>query len=212
MFIGFVTPEFPSHTISRPIPAIYQKADVAEGGTLPYFGGTGTGGVLGAEFLERRLGYRWIAVVRGNIDPVDDNSTIYSKLMEEIQNGFGRTLSHLPAVFGVSRQTLYNWMNGELPKQQHREKLVQLAEAASAFTSSGFKPTAANLDRTVAKGKSFIELLREGSKGRETAERLIRIVQRGATERSKLDTLLGDRKVPRLEVSDMGRQSFSDEV
>jgi len=57
-----------------------------------------------------------------------------------------------------------------------------------------------------------VELIGEGSDGKETAERLVRIVKRGAVSRGKLDALLGDRKSPRLDVSDMGRPSLKEDV
>lgn len=85
---------------------------------------------------------------------------------------------YIPA-FGVSRQTLYNWPCGETPKESHQGKLVQLAAAARAFTDIGFKPTAPSLERTVAQGKSFVELIWQGADGKETAERLVRIEKRG---------------------------------
>ena len=132
--------------------------------------------------------------------------------MKEVKVGFGRTMSHLPAVFGVSRQTLYNWLNGEIPKEQHQGKLVQLAAAARVFVEADFKPTALALDRTVAQGKSFVELLGEGADGKETAQRLVRIEKRGAASREKLDALLGDRTPARLDVSDMGRPSLDEDA
>jgi hypothetical protein len=112
---------------------------------------------------------------------------------EEVKAGFGRTMSHLPAVFGVSRQTFYNWLNGEIPKKKHQGKLVQLAASARVFIEAGFKPTALSLDRTVLHGKSFIELIGQGADGKESAERLIRLEKRGASARAKLDALLGER-------------------
>ena len=136
----------------------------------------------------------------------------YIDLMQEVQAGFGRTLSHLPAVFGVSRQALYNWMKGEVPKEQHRDKLVQLAEAAKVFSHLGFKPTAEILDCTVAKGKSFIELLSDGANGKEVANKLVRIVRRAVVERESLKAQLGERESPGLTSSDMGRQSFPESV
>ena len=212
VLFGVATPEIAGHAHFRTLPQICQRAPVTEGQPLPAFGGAGTGGIESAEFVASRQGYRLFTLITDDPDVPDLPYSPFAALMVEIQTGFGRTLSHLPAVFGVSRQTLYNWMKGELPKDQHREKLVQLAEAARVFTPSGFKPTAAMLDRTVAKGKSFIELLGDGASGREMAQKLIRIVQRGASERNKLDAMLGDRKAPRLEVSHLGRQSFQDEM
>jgi hypothetical protein len=94
-------------------------------------------------------------------------------------------------VFGVSRQTFYNWLNGEIPKKKHQGKLVQLAASARVFIEAGFKPTSMSLDRTVVHGKSFIELIGQGADSKEIAERLIRLEKRGASARAKLDALLG---------------------
>ena len=80
------------------------------------------------------------------------------------------------------------------------------------FAESGFKPTAVMLERTVAKSKSLLELLGEGADGREIALKLVRIVTRGSTSRSKLDAVLGERKSLSLEISDVGRKSFPEAV
>lgn len=208
MLIGIPAIDIPSYVQYRSTAAIYQRAPVVEGGPFPLFGGAGTGGIEGPDFIAKRQGYRSFTIIKADRADPEEIYEPYAGLMKEVQAGFGRTLSHLPTVFGVSRQTLYNWMSGEIPKEQHREKLVQLAEAAKVFTESGFKPTALMFERPIAQGKSFVDLLREGANGREMAQKLIRIVQRGMAARDKLDALLGDRKAASLQVSDMGRQSF----
>ena len=212
--LGFVTPieDITVYAHYRPIPAIYGRAPVAEGGPLPCFGGAGTGGVEGVRFVKVRPGYRPYAVMEVEVLASPEPYVPYSDLMKEVQASFGRTMSHLPAVFGVSRQTLYNWLSGEEPREQHQSKLVQLAAAARVFAERGFKPTPLALDRTVAQGKSFLELLGEGADGKETAQRLVRIVNRGTASRDKLDTLLGGRESPRLDVSDMGRPSLAEDA
>jgi hypothetical protein len=210
MLFGIPVADNISYVHYRAAAAIYQGVPVAEGRPLPYFGAAGTGGIESPDFIAKRQGYRLFAIIKADCVDSEEIYAPYARLMEEVQIGFGRTLSHLPAVFGVSRQTLYNWLAGETPKEQHREKLVQLAEAARLFTESGFKPTALMLERTISGGKSFVELLSEGANGREIAQKLIRIVQRGMAARDKLDILLGDRKASLLEISDLGRQSFPD--
>ena len=208
---GFVTPieDIRAYAYYKPVQAIYSQVPVAEGGTLPCFGGAGTGGIEGIDFATSRHGYcPFSVIVKADVETIPEPYAPYADLMKEVKSGFGRTMSHLSSVFGVSRQTLYNWLNGEIPKEQHQNKLVQLATAARVFVDAGFKPTALTLDRTVAQGKSFVELLGEGADGKNTAERLIRIVRRGAAAREKLDALLGNRAFPRPDVSDMGRPSF----
>lgn len=87
-----------------------------------------------------------------------------------------------------------------------KEKLA----AARAFTKAGFKPSRLSLDRTIAQGMPFVELIEQGADGKETAEKLIRIEKRGAVAKAKLDALLGDRTPSRPYVSDMGRQAFNE--
>lgn len=212
--LGLLAPvdNFNAQAHYRPVPVIYGRAPVAEGGPLPSFGGVGTGGVEGIAFGMTRQGYRSYVVLNVEVAAAPESYAPYTDLMKEVKTGFGRTMSHLPAVFGVSRQTLYNWLKGEVPKEQHQGKLVQLAAAARIFIEVGFKPTPLALDRTVAKGKSFVELLGEGADGKDTAQRLVRIVKRGAAARENLDALLGDRTKSSLDVSDMGRPSLNENV
>lgn len=201
-----------AHAHYGPVPAIHRRATVAEGGPFPCFGGSGTGGFEGVHFVMSRQGYSPFEILKVELAAAQDTYAPYTDLMKEVKAGFGRTMSYLPAVFGVSRQTLYNWLNGETPKEQHQGKLVQLAAAARVFTESGFKPTAPSLEHTVAQGKSFVELIGQGADGKETAERLVRIEKRGATAREKLNALLGDRTPSRPDVADMGRPALNEDV
>lgn len=196
----------------RSVPAIHSRATTAEGRPLPYFGGSGTGGVEGVQFVMTRQGYSPFAILKIEQTTAQKIYAPYTELMKEVKAGFGRTMSYLPAVFGVSRQTLYNWLNGEIPKAQHQGKLVHLAAAARVFIEAGFKPTALSLDRTVAHGKSFIELIEQGADGKESAERLIRLEKRGASARAKLDALLGDRSSSRPDVAEMGRPAINENI
>ena len=196
----------------RPVPAIYGRADAASGAGIPpmaLFGGAGTGGLESEAFYRARQGYQTFLIIERPTPAMA--ASPFVELMTEVKAGFGRTMSRLPEVFGVSRQSLYNWLDGETPKDVHHAKLEQLAAAARVFTELGFKPTSATLDRTVAQGKSLLQLLSEGADGKEAAKKLVRIVQRGADSRAKLDALLGDRKA-RPEASDMGTPSLNEEV
>lgn len=211
--LGFAAPvgDFNAYAY-RPVPVIHRQAPVAEGRPLPCFGGIGTGGIEGANFVKLRKGYSPYVILKAEQTATQDAYTPYIDLMKEVKSGFGRTMSYLPAVFGVSRQTLYNWLNGETPKEQHQDKLIQLAAAAHVFTEAGFKPTALSLERTVAQGKSFVELIGQGADGKETAERLVRIEKRGEAAREKLDALLGDRTTLRPDIADMGRPTLNEDL
>jgi len=213
MLIDIAAPTDTSFSVfSKPIAAIYGRPVVAKNPSMPSFGRAGTGGFEGAVYIKLHHGYPRFQIVDAEAIIPDVSYAPYADLMEEVKTGFGRTMSHLPIVFGVSRQTIYNWLSGEVPKEQHRAKLVQLAAAAQVFIADGFKPTPIMLDRTVAQGKSLIDLIKDGADGREMAQKLIRIVHRGTTAREKLDEVLGGRGKQHLSVSDMGRPSLKEDA
>jgi hypothetical protein len=212
--LGLIVPvaDFNAYPHYRSVPAIHERAALTAGDLISYFGASGTGGIEDEQFLMSRKGYSPFPILTMVPTPSLEVYAPYVDLMKEVKAGFGRTMSHLPAVFGVSRQTLYNWLNGEIPKKQHQGRLVQLAAAARVFIEAGFKPTAMSLDRTVAQGQSFIELVGQGADGAKTAEKLLRIEKRGTTARQKLDALLGDRSFSRPDVADMGRPALDENV
>lgn len=173
---------------------------------IPHFGRfspVGTGGIADGHFMRNRHGHEyasWLGpgpMVPTRQQPARSLSVAHSPalpdsalLMQEIQAGFGRTFSSLPAVFGVSRQTLYNWLKGDRPKVGHEARLQQLAAAAREFSRQAFKPTPQALHRNLERGLSLIELIAEGQDGKRLAERLIRLETAGQRQRSRLDALL----------------------
>lgn len=168
----------------------------------------GTGGVRSFEVMRSGIGYRPVAVeMPSPVVPVPNAPTV--KFMHDVKAGFGRTMSRLPEIFGVSRQTLYNWVNGETPKNIYHDRLRELAAAASLFRELGFKPSSVMLDKTLVDGKSFIQLLAEGANGRDIAKQMIRVVERGEVSKNKLDDLLSGRRA-RLRAQDIGGAAFDE--
>lgn len=188
----------------RPQPAIYGRAPA---GDPPWpVWEVGTGGVALQSVIGHALGYRAYLVLEST--PLVRDTT-YAKLMQQVKAGFGRTMSRLPEVFSVSRQTLYNWLDGETPKHVHQERLRQLAEAARVFQDLGFKPTALALDRAIDQRKSFLQLLGDGADGKDTAKKLVRIAQRGEQSQTKLDQILQGRRA-KLTPADIGARALDE--
>lgn len=173
--------------------------------------GVGTGGNSSVEFFRERPGYRLFPLIEQETDPPTAvGPAPFADLMLQVKAAFGRTMTRLPAVFGVSRQTLYNWLKGETPKGSHQDKLIELAAAARVFSAAHFKPTATMFDRTVAQGKSFLTLLAEGADGAETATELMRIVSRGLDARARLEAALAGQPKTKLSASDIGAPAFDE--
>jgi hypothetical protein len=172
----------------------------------------GTGSNCTLQFYRDRIGYKIFPIIERVLIKPAEISKPFAHLMLEIKEGFGRTMTRLPIVFGVSRQTLYNWLEGDTPKQAHQAKIIELAEAARVFAAAGLKPTPAVLDRSVANGKSFLALLADGADGAAAAKSLIRIVERGFLSRARLEAALAGKQRVRPDVSDIGAPAFDEDT
>lgn len=102
--------------------------------------------------------------------PAEDSGHITAKeMVEAIQEHLSFSVSDIARSLGVSRQTLYNWIDGSAPAESHLAKLKMLHEAAQRFQSAGVslgKPRRSLLvDHCVEKGfddsewESYIERL-----------------------------------------------------
>ena len=181
-----------AYYLSMPSPPTYTRYAVAEGPAWPVYGRIGSGQPVSIQSFTDPAAHPGYVVVQ--LETPKRQSTAadnaYSGAMSDIRQGFGRTFSRLPEVFGVSRQTLYNWLGGEMPNVRHHARILQLAEAARAFSEASFKPDATSLMRTLARGKSFLELMSVSADGRDTALKLIALTQRSRAARANIDAAL----------------------
>ncbi len=203
----FLEPVGPKSTQS-----VYRTTTVSECRPLSGYGTVGTGGVQSVDFYVLRHGYHAFKVVNSSEYRVPAPFVPYAEMMLEVKAAFGRTMSRLPEVFGVSRQTLYNWLAGETPKAMHQIKIVQLAAAARLLSKLGVKPTPDLLDQPLLRGKSFLELLADGTDGAETAVKLVQVAKRSSDSRSRLDAILNGRKTERPDIADMGSPSLAEDI
>jgi len=114
--------------------------------------------------------------------------------IERIRDVLSPSISNLADVFGVSRQTLYNWMNGERLKPEHFSKLKDLAQAADQLAESDIPISGALLKRKVINGKNIFELVRDGGSASDATQMLIQIVRREQKQRELLNSRLAGRK------------------
>src|SRR5882762_7247470 len=100
--VGEISPSYAYQPALSALSA-FVRTHVAEDRPLPHFAEPGTGGLLSEAFYRARIaGYRLVEL--------EQQRTPFVELMQVVKTGFGRTMTRLPEVFGVSRQTLYNWL------------------------------------------------------------------------------------------------------
>jgi DNA-binding XRE family transcriptional regulator len=112
-----------------------------------------------------------------------------------IREFFLPSVSDLAATLGVSRQTVYNWQNGEQPKEALTEKLNDLAIAADVFSQSNIQFNSSLARRKFANGKTLFQVVESNGSAAEAAKLLVRILETEARQRKVLEARFTNRPV-----------------
>lgn len=102
-------------------------------------------------------------------------------------------VSDLATTFDVSRQSVYNWLNGEPVADKNVAKLKDLAHAADVLAYEGVVVNAALLKRKFANGRTLLQVAQAGESAREAANQLVRIYKREAAQRERIAAQFANR-------------------
>ncbi len=115
--------------------------------------------------------------------------------IERIRKVLSPAMSDLAKSFNVSRQTIYNWLNGEQPTPEHTSRLRKLALVADMFVQAGIPVNGVLLKRKVIKGKTLLELIAEGGSAHDTGQLFLQILRTEQSQRERLAARLAGRKI-----------------
>ena len=154
--------------------------------------GVGTGGELSLEHLKRsaRQAQQMVSVVEvADLEQVRTPSENLSRIRQVLNPA----VSDLATTFGVSRQSVYNWLNGDPVADENAAKLHDLAQAADVLAYESVGINAAMLKRKFANGRTLMQVAQAGESARDAALMLVQIHKREAVQRERMDTRFANR-------------------
>ena len=120
-----------------------------------------------------------------------------SEDLARIREVFSPAISDLATTLGVSRQAVYNWVNGEQPRVEFADKLGDLAQAADILSHEGIAVNSLLLKRKFANGRSLFQVSQGGDSARNAALLLVQILKRETEQRERMDArFVGRGKTP----------------
>jgi len=125
----------------------------------------GTGGV--AQLKSDGIGYAPPCVHYINAR----RNTVVRTQVRLILQQLGVSNTGLARALRVSRQTIYNWLNGDLPKESHQAQIAALSRVYDFLLPLDLTMHAV-LTQPMDSGRSFWQLIREGADAHDLAQRL----------------------------------------
>jgi transcriptional regulator with XRE-family HTH domain len=154
--------------------------------------GIGTGGELSLERLQlnARQAQDMVSVVE--IAEVEQVRTPRENL-SRIREVLNPSVSDLATTFSVSRQSIYNWMNGDPVADENVAKLRDLAQAADVLAHEGVGIKAALLKRKFANGRTLMQVAQAGDSARNAALMLVQVHKRESVQRERMNARFTNR-------------------
>lgn len=116
-----------------------------------------------------------------------------SENLARIRNVLRPAVSDLATTFGVSRQSVYNWINGEPVAQENAARLKDLAQAVDVLVNEGIVVNAALLKRKFAHGKTLLQVAQAGHSACEAVAQFLQIHRREAVQRERINARFAGR-------------------
>jgi transcriptional regulator with XRE-family HTH domain len=162
----------------------------------------GTGGATTPEYLQQR-GERGYPFAQIPVAPVNADTRQPIDNLAQIRAVFKPSMSDLAGLVGVSRQAVYNWLDGERPSRESADRLEDLAKAADLVAGYGLA-TPYVLRRKIRDGKNLMDIVRSGGSAQDAARSLVRIAEQEAKQRNLLKSRLAGRQLSKLETFELG--------
>lgn len=154
--------------------------------------GIGTGGELSFECLRRSTEHVFHASPTFEVAEVEQARTP-SENLTRIREVLNPSISDLATTFGVSRQSVYNWLNGEPVADENAAKLRDLAQAADVLAHEGVTVNAALLKRKFTNSRTLLQVAQAGESARDAVLLLVQIHKREAAQRERMNARFANR-------------------
>ena len=154
--------------------------------------GVGTGGEFSLEQLRRSTEHVFHASSTFEVAEVEQPRTPNEDL-SRIREVLNPAISDLATTFSVSRQSVYNWLNGEPVAQENAAKLRDLAHAADVLDHEGVAVNAALLKRKFSNGRTLLQVALAGESVRDAALLLVQIHKHETSQRERMNARFANR-------------------
>jgi len=174
----------------------------------------GTGGQCDWRYIQSRniLGYPVMGITIHKQALVAPCHTAATDL-KQIKSTFQVSISDLAMLFGVTRQTIYDWLSGEQqPRAPHRARIAVLMDAVSSIEATGYTVSRRTLKQALPDGLSLFDKIQADEPLEDTINQLIALFRREALQRAVLERHLANHLRGPMDLADFGTPHLPEDL
>lgn len=120
------------------------------------------------------------------------------------------SITEIAKVCGVSRQAVYEWIKGSPLSEKNAQRIANLGEVATVFTSANIEISPQMLRRKINGDQSILSAIMGNGKADNLARQLVVTLLREAAQRQRLASRLAGREKSKLDSDKFGSPHFNE--
>ncbi len=134
----------------------------------------------------------------------ESGSRTSRECLSRIREVFKPSVTELAALFGVARQTVYNWQEGQPISPENAARLENLAAAADVLQENGLAGHGHALRRPLPGGGTLFDRVRQGDSAAQAALALVEMLRRESAQREGFKARVADQERQPVDTDELG--------
>ena len=130
-------------------------------------------------------GYQPLPTIGSRHGSAQRNTRSTAQCLVQIREVFKPSVTELATLFGVARQTVYNWQAGLPIAPENAARLEDLAVAADVLQAAGLAGQSHTVRRPLPGGGTLFDRVRQGDSGAQAALALVEMLRHESAQREE---------------------------
>lgn len=184
----------PQHDKARPVAVLVAALALA----------TGMGALVQHVDPKILADYQPLPIIGSQHGSARRNTRTTAQCLAQIREVFKPSVTELATLFGVARQTVYNWQAGQPIAPENAARLEDIAAAADVLQEDGLAGQSHALRRPLPGGGTLFDRVRQGDSAAQAALALVEMLHHESAQREGFKARVADQKRQPVDTDELG--------
>ncbi len=192
----------PQHDKARPVSMLVAALALA----------TGMGALVQHVDPKILADYQPLPIIGSQHGSARRNMRTTAQCLAQIREVFKPSVTELATLFGVARQTVYNWQAEQPIAPENAARLEDLAAAADVLQEDGLAGQSHALRRPLPGGGTLFDRVRQGDSAAQAALALVEMLHHESAQREGFKARVADQERQPVDIAELGLPFLNEQL
>ena len=192
----------PQHDKARPVAVLVAALALATGMGAP------------VQHVDPKIlaDYQPLPIIGSQHGSARRNTRTTAQCLAQIREVFKPSVTELATLFGVARQTVYNWQAGQPIAPENAARLEDIAAAADVLQEEGLAGQSYALRRPLPGGGTLFDRVRQGDSAAQAVLALVEMLHHESAQREGFKARVTDQERQPVDTDELGLPFLNEQV